>query len=132
MDNTETNNINMGFIPEIDISIPSMPSMTSMPLMLQLPSISDLNMEFFQNNMGMVAIITLTILFVAIGLYAYKTDKITELQDYLNNAKDTVSKSVSKLWSKKSVKFENNKTSNGRDDGGDDGRDDGDDSEDDE
>jgi hypothetical protein len=120
MDNTETNNINMSFIPEIDIPIPSMPSMSSMPLMLHLPSISDLNMEFFQNNMGMIAVLTLTVLFLVIGLYAYKTDKITELQDYLNNAKDTISKSVSNLWSKKSVKFENTSTSNGGGDGGDD------------
>ena len=54
----------------------------------------------------------------------YKTDKITELQEYLNNAKDNVSNSVSKLWSKKSVKFENTATTNSGVDGDDDSEDD--------
>ena len=65
-----------------------------------LPQIPELNIAFLQENIGMISIIVLSILLM-IALYAYKTDKISGLNDYF----DSLKKNISSLWSKKSVSF---------------------------
>ena len=56
--------------------------------------------------MGMIAVGTLVLLFVIIVFYAYQTNKLNEIQEYLNATKQMAVNSISKLWGKKSVKFE--------------------------
>lgn len=94
MDNITIDNIQSEYIksPELEIN----------PLFNIIPEFNNI---FFQNNMGMIAVGTLLLLFVIIGVYAYKTNKLNEIQEYLLLKYNNTINSISKLWCKKSVKF---------------------------
>ena len=83
------------------------------------------NADFFQNNMGYVSIFVLLLLLFIIFWYAYKTNKLLEMKDYVIKTTSGVSKWFSREPSaSKSVSFDND------DEGGDEYDDDNDDDDD--
>jgi hypothetical protein len=50
------------------------------------------NADFFQNNIGYISIFVLLLLLFIIFWYAYKTNKLVEIKDYVIKNTNSVSK----------------------------------------
>jgi len=66
------------------------------------------NSDFFQNNMGYISTFVLLLLLFIIFWYAYKTNKLVEIKDYVIKSTTGVSKWLSRdSNASKSVSFDN-------------------------
>ncbi len=66
------------------------------------------NSDFFQNNIGYISTFVLLLLLFIIFWYAYKTNKLVEIKDYVINSTTGVSKWFSRdSNASKSVSFDN-------------------------